>query len=378
MIHPAKCVFRLLLAVVCVVSPVAAEQFGKATYYRAGLRPSQVVTADFNNDGNLDLAMADWLSNQVVVLLGNGDGTFQKPLIFSAPSPTDLAAADLDGDGSIDLAVTESDGSGPGALVIYLGNGNGRFSLKSKYKLGDYAGVVKIADFNQDGIPDIATGDEGTGSSGVVRIFMGMGKAKFRKPATYQVGAWLDQLATGDLSGNQYPDIAVTEAMAGNVAVFINDGTGHFGKPAIYSTGGLIGDLDIRTADLRNNGMQDLVVAALSQGMIVLLNNGNGTFGNYSVYQPNFNGWQPPEACTIADFNLDGILDVACTPQIDDAYVFYGVGDGTFHAGVEINDAFKKQGGFSIASGDFNNDGSPDLAIPIQSYGKVAIMINAK
>jgi hypothetical protein len=76
--------------IVLMGSEASAGQFRKAVYYRAGMRPSEVITADFNNDGNADLAFADWLSNEVVILLGNSDGTFQKPLIIRAPSPTDL------------------------------------------------------------------------------------------------------------------------------------------------------------------------------------------------------------------------------------------------------------------------------------------------
>src|ERR1700736_2892864 len=108
------------LAALAIVTPVAsAGQFKKAVYYRAGMLPSQVVTGDFNNDGNTDLAFADWLSNQLVVLLGNGDGTFRKPLTIRAPSPTALAVGDLNGDGNLDLAVIESGGSGSGALAVY-------------------------------------------------------------------------------------------------------------------------------------------------------------------------------------------------------------------------------------------------------------------
>ena len=366
---------EFLLALSAVAPSAWAGQFKHVTYYKAGGLPSQIVTADFNNDGNLDLAMADWLSNQVVVLLGNGDGTFQKPITFSVPSPTDLAAADLDGDGNIDLAITESGGSGPGVLAIYLGNGNGRFSLKSKYKLGDYTGVVKIADFNQDGIPDIATGDEGTGSSGVVRIFMGMGKAKFHKPVAYQIGEWLNQIEAGDVNGDHYPDIAVAESMVGKVAVLTNNGKGRFGKPVSYDAGG--GEVvDVKVADLRNNGDQDLVVANGSLSAVgVLLNNGDGTFGKVTLYPTH----SAVEAVVVADFNLDGHLDAAVVAHIDNSALIYGNGDGSFGAPVAIVDTGKDHnGGYDLAAGDFNSDSAPDLAIPIELDGKVAIMLNAK
>jgi hypothetical protein len=112
--------------------------------------------------------------------------------------------------------------------------------------------------------------------------------------------------------------------------------------------------------------------------MVVLLNKGNGTFGKPSIYQPTFFNWQPPEACIVADFNLDGKLDVACVANLNDAYFFYGRGNGTFGPGIEIKTAINHQGGFGIASGDFDHDQAPDVAIPIQNRGKVAILLNTK
>jgi hypothetical protein len=368
----------VLVAVVIGAPTASAGQFKKAVYYRAGMLPSQVVTGDFNNDGNTDLAFADWLSNQLVILLGNGDGTFQKPLTIRAPSPTALAVGDLNEDGNLDLVVAESGGSGSGTLAVYLGEGNGKFRLRATYGLGAHAGVVTLADFNGDGHLDVAAGDEGKGSSGVVRIFLGTGKGTLRKPTIYKVGAWLGLMAAGDLNGDHFPDLAVTGPISGSVAVFMNDGTGKFLKPVTYDAGG--GEVeDVKIADLRNNGEQDLVIANLSQGMVVLLNEGNGTFGKPAIYRPCAGKCSAgPGACTVADFNLDGKLDVACSASIDDSYFFYGKGDGTFGTAIAIADTIKNQGGFSIAAGDFNNDHAPDLAIPIQNYGKVAILLNTQ
>jgi len=179
------------------------------------------------------------------------------------------------------------------------------------------------------------------------------------------------------LNGDHHPDLAVTQFSTGSVAVFLNDGTGHFLKPVTYKAGG--GEvLDVKIADLRNDGRQDLVIANLSQGMVVLLNKGNGTFGKPTIYTPTFFNWQPPEACTVADFNLDGKLDVACVANLYDAYLFYGKGNGTFGTGIAIADTINNQGGFGIASGDFDHDQAADLAIPIQNRDKVAVLLNTK
>jgi hypothetical protein len=136
--------------------------------------------------------------------------------------------------------------------------------------------------------------------------------------------------------------------------------------------------VDVKIADLRNSGKQDLVIANASQGMVVLLNNGDGTFGTPTIYPPTCQNCVAPMACVVADFNLDNKLDVACATNIDDSYLFYGDGKGKFGPSLPIYDTINFQGGSSIASGDFNHDNAPDLAIPIQAYGKVAIMLNAK
>jgi hypothetical protein len=71
-------------------------------------------------------------------------------------------------------------------------------------------------------------------------------------------------------------------------------------------------------------------------------------------------------------------MDVACVANYNRAYFFYGKGDGTFQAGIAINETINNNGGFGIVSGDFDHDQAPDLAIPIQDSGKVAILLNTK
>jgi FG-GAP-like repeat len=378
MVYTAGSLASAFAVLVLTTQGLSAGQFKTAVYYKAGQRPYQVVATHVTNSGNLDLVLADYLSNQIIVLLGNGDGTFQTPRKFSVPAPFSLAVGDLNGDGNPDLAVVESEGNSIGSLHLFLGDGTGSFHVGGSYRLGVEPTSVAIADFNGDGNLDVAVANSNHfKKSGSVMVFTGNGKGKLVKTATYVVAGSPWSIAARDLNGDKFPDLAVTQETAGSVAVLLNDGDGKFQAPVSYSAGG--GEtLDIVTADLRNDGRQDLVVANLSRGMVVLLNNGNGTFGKPTVYVATCHNCQAPEACTVADFNLDGNLDVACATNSEDSYFFYGGGNGHFGEANPINDTINFNGGYSIAAGDFNNDKAPDLAIPIELKGKVAIMLNTK
>jgi hypothetical protein len=376
MIRTAR-VFLVCLATLLVGANLAsAGQFKRAVYVNLGTRvlPYYVIAAQLTNSGNVDLAVADYLNSEVSILLGNGDGTFQKPLKFSVPSPVGLAAGDFNGDHILDLTIVEYGGTGNSTLAIFLGDGSGNFHKSASYVSGIETTSVAVADFNNDGHLDLAVAN----NAGNVKVFFGTGKGTLEKPATFKLaGTKPYGIAAGDLNGDHSPDLAVAEASAGSVAVLINDGTGYFKKPVTYSAGG--GEaVDVKIADLRNDGKQDLVTANGSQGMVVLLNNGDGTFGKPTIYPPTCQNCVAPQACVVADFNLDHKLDVACATNIDNSYLFYGLGKGKFGPSIPIDDTINFQGGFSIAAGDFNNDTVPDLAIPIEVKSKIAIMINAK
>jgi hypothetical protein len=299
--------------------------------------------------------------------------TFQKEQCLSAPAPVALASGDFNEDGINDLAVVESGGTGDGTVAIFLGEGKGGFRLFSSVRTGGSSISVAVADLNGDGHLDVAVSNK----RGAVMTFFGDGHGKLGGRTGYKVTGGPFGIAAGDLNGDHHPDLVVTQVRNGSVAVLMNDGTGHFGKPITYNAGG--GEaIDVKIADLRNNGGEDLIVANLSQGMVILLNKGNGTFGKPTIYPPACRNCLAPEACVVADFNLDNKLDVACATNIDDSYMFYGDGKGEFGPSIPINDTIKFQGGFGIAAGDFDHDQAPDLAIPIQNDGKVAIMLNTQ
>ena len=381
-------VWTLLLAVALVATvatPAWAGQFKHAVYYKVGSHqsPYRVVATQLTKSGNVDLVVGDYLSDNLSILLGNGDGTFQKPLTIAVGAPIGVAVGDFNEDGLADLVVVESGGTGDGAIAVFFGDGQGRFKLFASYQAGVGSDEVAIADFNGDGHLDLAVtnfGFEGNGSS--LMTFLGNGHGKFDHRVTYGMGKTsLDGIAAGDLNGDGRADIVVTEFFGGSVAVLLNDGTGKFGKPTIYQAGKGGGEVtDVKIADLRHNGKQDLIAANGSYGMVVLLNKGDGTFEKERSYLYCKKTCQGVEAVTVADFNLDGILDVATSASIGDGSLYYGKGDGTFKSAVPIHNSIGnfQDSGPSIATGDFNHDGAPDLAIPIEYDGKVAILLNTQ
>jgi hypothetical protein len=373
-----------LLSVVCLVfaasAPVAA-QFKKPTTYPVGAEPQMVVTADFNNDGNLDLATADYSSNDVSILLGNGDGTFQPAVQFStALGPSSLAVGDFNGDGNLDIAVTEY-GFNSSELAIFFGQGDGTFIAGPIYTGFADPYSVTVADFNGDGQLDLAVANNATNN---VIVLFGKGNGTFRKAHSYHVPEPERVLAV-DVNGDGAPDLAVLAycgknvktCASGAVAILLNQGNGSFGKPAYFSVNG-VGPDGIAAADLNGDGNIDLVVANNNfqqpSTISVLLGNGNGTF-NAAV---NYEVGAGPAGVAIADFNGDGNLDLAVANTAGDTVsLLEGNGNGTFQSAQNIqfaNDSLP----ISVVAADFNNSAYPDLAVALCYANEVAVLLNTK
>jgi hypothetical protein len=276
--------------------------------------------------------------------------------------------------------VVETNGTGDGAFAIFLGDGKGGFKLSASYPIGVESVKVAVADFNGDGHLDAAVTDQGFESrGGDVIVFFGNGHGKPARSAKFTMSQGAVGIAAGELDGDHRPDLAVTEISTGSVAVFLNNGSGHFLKPVTYKAGG--GEVeDVKIADLRHDGRNDLVIANNSLSTVgVLLNKGTGTFVSVTLYPVCRNYCQAAEAVVVDDFNLIGIPDIAVAGHIGDSSLYYGTDNGTFKPAVRIHNSIGnfQDSGPSIAAGNFiTGNKAPDLAIPIQNDGKVAIMIN--
>ena len=191
--------------------------------------PIAVTAADFNSDGNLDLAIVNQTTNDVSILLGSGKGTFTEASgtppagspIAVGKSPVAIATGDLNNDSHPDLVVVNQTDN---TISVLLGNGDGTFTAATNSPLatGQAPAAVTIADFNADGNPDIAVTDPQSDS---VSVYLGLGQGLFAPAFELPAGTNPAAILSATLSGASLPDVAVTDnpsGAAGQVTVILS------------------------------------------------------------------------------------------------------------------------------------------------------------
>ncbi len=329
----------------------------------SGSGPYFVAAGEFNGDGRPDLAVADYFSNDVTILLGNGSGGFAQPAgspVAAGLGPAAIAVGDFNGDGRSDLAVA---GNGSGDVTILLGNGAGGFTQPGGSPIGTGPGPISVAvaDFNLDLKPDIAVADN---LSNNVTILLGNGAGGFTQAAGSPVGAGSGPMsvAAGLLNGDGMPDLAVANNQSNNVTILLGNGAGGFTQAAGSPVAAGSGPVAVAIADLGGGGGRDLaVVNNQSDTVSILLGNGSGGFAP-APGLPVPAG-PAPASIAVADFNLDGRPDLAVVASGNDT-VRIVIGDNTGRFGRPPGSIFGVASTpYSSATGDFNLDGKPDLAV---------------
>ncbi|MEG4082530.1 DUF4347 domain-containing protein [Microcoleus sp. POL10_C6] len=285
-------------------------QFGAATNLNtsppSALTTWSVAVGDFNKDGNSDLVTANSSTNDVSLLLGNGDGTFGAATYFGGVlGPASVAVGDFNGDGNLDLATVNQTSNN---VSILPGNGNGSFGAVTNLSLGsDYYSnpyFVLVGDFNKDGKSDLATANVGYNNS--VSILLQNANGTFGAATNFTVGNSPKYIAVGDFNGDNNPDLATSNETSNNVSILLGDGTGSFSGATNFSVG--TQPLAIASGDFNADGKVDLATANnTSNDVSVLFGSGNGSFGTAT----NFIVGTNPQGIVVGDFNKDGLSDLA-------------------------------------------------------------------
>jgi hypothetical protein len=338
--------------------------------------PSDVGIADFNGDGHPDIVTTNDAGSVASVLFGTGNGTFQSApetvlSKFTADTrSTGVAAADLTGGGLTDFVAGET----TGAQVLMAAGDN-------TYTIGQFINVantgIALADVNGDGKPDmiLTTGTANTGNTYSVEVFLGNGDGTFPAPLSSNTTDAQSNPVVGDFNNDGKPDLALL--VGGEIGVMLGNGAGGFAAPTQLTYVGP-DPISVAVGDFNNDGKLDVAVSTYPltnfgpAAIYVLLGNGDGTFqAPTTLPLPSPNAG--PIALAVADLNADGNLDIVCANNnLTYISVYLGHGDGTFANPTKVPSGFAPD---TLAIADLNGDGIPDIAFVAFGSGDVGIVV---
>jgi len=313
--------------------------------------PLSITSADFNNDGNADLAVTsyndDKTSNAIKVLMGAGDATFGTAVSYTTDTaPSSITSADFNG-GGIDLAVANSDDN---TISVFINNTDGSFANKVDYTTATTPVYILAAELNGANI-DLVTANSGNNT---ISVFINNNDGSFATKTDYSTGQTPNAITAADFDSDGDIDLAVTNSTDNTVSVFINNGAGLFAAKVDYTTG--TAPSSIASQDISGDSYPDLVISnSGSDSISILINNGNGSFASKLDYATG----TTPKFVSISDLDNDSDLDIAVSNiDSDTISVFSNDSDGTLSA---ITDAISIKGPSAIVSQDIDNDSYTDL-----------------
>jgi hypothetical protein len=318
-----------------------------------GQTPLMAVAADVNHDGKMDIVLSlnggGPSQASFSVLLGDGDGTFQSPLAYSNGTGAGsdiIAVADVNGDGKLDVISDTQDTNANASFYVNLGNGDGTFqkpiATPALCPGGSNSGAVylTVADVSGDGKPDIVAACNAALHLNTISILLGNGDGTFRSPAQFASGTTPVWPVIADFNEDGKPDVAVVDnSPTPQVSVMLGNGDGTFQSPASFSIfpdsgtgwgwpGGnafpspdfmvvadfnldghfdlLVGDYDAHQSTYNGNGSYNI-------GIQLFPGNGDGTLQPVQNYLAGRQG----SYLAIADLDGNGSPDVGVASPAD-------------------------------------------------------------
>lgn len=340
-----------------------AGSFGAATNFAAGSMPVAIVAGNFDNDSNVDLAIANAASNNISILTGNGAGSFGAATnIAVGLNPSGIVAGHFNGDTRLDLAVTNT---GSDNISVLLANGAGGFGSPTNYPAGITPYGIIASDFDGNGKTDLAVAN---GFANQASVLLNDGAGGFGAAISSNVGTQPLSLAAGDFNGDAKSDLAVANSNSNNISILLGKNNGTFGRTTF-----LFSDPQaVVTSDFNKDGRLDFAIANFGGDKVTVFLADNT--GGYSV-PSEFNVRIKPISMVVGDFNQDGKLDLAVANN-GSANISILLGDGTGNFGLQTEFPAATQPR-SIAMGDFNKDGNLDLITANEGASNLTLLLGA-
>ncbi len=355
---------RVDLAVASATGIAVLANDGEGRYSAAANLPlshpaAALATADLKGNGHHDLVVAN-ADGTLSVLLNDGHGHFEglSAAKIASGALTSIAAGDFRGEGRADLAVTVGKTN---ELIVLLGKGDGSFEPGSGTTVGNGPAAVLVADLKGDGGSDLITVNQ---AANTFSVLMGKGNGTFKSPVDFTAGNSPFAIAAADFNGDGHSDLAILNSGDKSISLPLGRGDGTFQAAPAYRS--QLEQKAMAAGDLRGTGRSDLVVTNFcgndptcrSKGTAdVLFANADGTYQHSETYTLG-NG---PVAVALADLNGDKKLDLIAINQIDKTLmVMPGIGKGKFGEPQTYSLTASPR---ALYVGDFNGDGHPDVAI---------------
>jgi hypothetical protein len=351
-----KILSTLLAAVLltgCGQSQPSPDLFALPVSYMVGEKPEVVLARDMNNDEFPDLIVVNSASSSLTYMEGIGDGTFKdSQTIETGREPFALDVADFNGDRIPDIALCNY---GDGNVSIILGQKDGLFRLKTDVKVGRLPIAIAAGDFNNDEKMDLAV----TLRFNKMIILLGVGDGTFKVAEAYQASPTPASMTVADYNsdGNQDIAMALNAVKVRHIKLFLGNGDGTF-LPPKKITGGNQSSFIIHH-DMNLDGKADLIASSpMKDSLSIYMGDGKGVFNKLE----DFAGEKGPHNIVVGDFTGDKVPDiVVCNRRGASISVIPGRGDGSFiypHYNYAVGSQPR-----SITGADFNHDGMMDIAV---------------
>ena len=277
-------------------------------------RPSPNEGADFDNDGNIDVAVGALGSGNLTVFTGDGTGSFTSALYTSGVDIRGVCIADYDADGDDDILVTSRNTND---LHVLANDGSGVFSDGGSFATqGQSITSCAVADVNADGIPDAFVGSF---SSKEISILLGDGQGAFVFSDKITTGGNTWMLATGDVNGDGNADVVSAGGQSNEFSIGYGDGSGGFSSTVSIASDGFLVAIDL--GDVDGDGDLELAVSSISNGRWLLYeNDGSGT---YQIDPLPFNANDKGSCVIFHDRDNDGDLDMTTIDEGADVLLFF-------------------------------------------------------